>query len=268
MITSASEYSRRDKSSVVPNDITPATRPRTCSGTPTYAYGPQRFAELVDLRRQRRRQPRHRFAQQPVGRDHRLARLHDAIGKGWNAGAGVGVEQSRAELFQQRLLGAVDMTPGELLQLAALVSRQHVAIVAKPRQGEVDGAMQRVLVIERGREQRADLGEKRETVARGDRFVIGEPLPLDELGALALDPASIGDIARDLRDADNRAGAVADRRNGDETSTSDPSLRRRTVSNGSILSPAVILRSTSCSSASRSAGIISVIGRPMASAAE
>ena len=88
-------------------------------------------------------------------------------------------------------------------------------------------------------------------VARGDRFVIGEPLPLDELGGVAVHPASIGDIARDF-EMPKSAGAVETGETVTETSTSDSVLGPTHGSRTAPFSPAVILRSTSCSSASRS----------------
>src|SRR6185436_1574469 len=45
---------------------------------------------------------------------------------------------------------------------------QDVAVVPQPRNREVHGALERLRVIERGRQLLADVGEKRQAIARRD----------------------------------------------------------------------------------------------------
>ena len=104
------------------------------------------------------------------------------------------------------------MAPRGVAQLTVLVLHEDVAVVAEPRQREVNGAVERFSVIERRGEERSDLGEERESIARGHRLVVRDPLALDQLFPHLRDALPRRDVARDLRDADDRAGAIADRR--------------------------------------------------------
>ena len=135
-----------------------------------------------------------------MAHDDGLAGLHDDVGKGRNPRVGF-VQDAAHELADGGLLLAIDVSPRHVAQMALLVHNQHVAVVTQPRQRQMHGAIERFLVVERRSEQRADLGQEREAIARGHRF--GERA------------AAVGNVASDLRCADDPARRILDRRHRD-----------------------------------------------------
>ena len=143
--------------------------------------------------------------------DHRLARLHHLLRERRKPEARRRGQHARRELAENRLLVTNDVPPRRLLEIPAFVLHDHAAVVAEPRQGEMHGAIERLLVIERRRQQRADIGEKRQPIARRHGFVERGPLARDEILPQTLGVEAVADVARDLRCADDGARGIDDR---------------------------------------------------------
>jgi hypothetical protein len=95
----------------------------------------------------------------PLGRDDgRASGLQDRVGERDRARRR---ENALDELADDRLLVPNDVPPRDVAQVPVLVLHEHVAVVAEPGQRQVDGAIERLLVVERGGQQRAHLREKR-----------------------------------------------------------------------------------------------------------
>ena len=98
-----------------------------------------------------------------------------------------------------------------MTQRAMVILDDDVAVVAEAGQRQVYGAIERLAVIERGREEPAHIGEKRQPVARHDGLTARLPLSIEQVLERPLREHPLRDVARDRRGADDPAGFVANR---------------------------------------------------------
>ena len=157
------------------------------------------------------RKGRGRLAELLRGHDERRASLHDALCERRHRRRSGRFERAQREIADERLLLAHDVSPGDMTQRAMVILDDDVAVVAEAGQRQVHSAIERLAVIERGAEQQAHIGEKRQPVARRNCLTARLPLSIEQFLERPLRDHPLRDVARDRRSADDRAGFIANR---------------------------------------------------------
>ena len=171
---------------------------------------PQLVPELEQLRIDVVRQPRDSARDLFVSHDHWFACFPDDLGKGGDVRRRWSLDHAADELANGRFFGADDVTTHDVPEVPLLVFDEDRAVIAQPRQREANDAIDCFVVVERRRQKRAHFSQEHQSIARGERVGEREALALEQLFAQPLGTAAFADVARNLRGANQVAGAVSD----------------------------------------------------------